>query len=60
MTQIKMTNTITLSKHNSLNTQMYKQSNTQSLPYICHKGTRRMDHHGYSFIFLQVLKFCKL
>jgi hypothetical protein len=44
MTQIKMTNTITLSKHNSLNTQMYKQSNTQSLPYICHKGTRRMDH----------------
>ena len=27
MTQIKMTNTITLSKHNSLNTQMYKHAN---------------------------------
>jgi hypothetical protein len=26
-TQIKMTNTITLSKHNSLNTQMYKHAN---------------------------------
>jgi len=27
MTQIKMTNTITLSKHNSLNTQTYKHVN---------------------------------
>ena len=33
--------------------QINKQSNTQSLPYIWHKGTRRMDH---SRIFVHTCK----